>query len=118
MGTPGRFEQGSGIPAEGDAEGHGQAAFRPSGIYADNPRMERYFRAVRWLQTVPFDLRRDDQLAAMGPVIAAFDEAKTVTEISKAFEQIMGSGSVVDALDLSHRSQLCGGLLLAGGAWR
>lgn len=88
--------------------GFDYAAFRPAGIYADSPRMQRYFRAVRWLQTVPFDLKRDEQLAAMGLVIAAFDEAKTVQEISQAFKQIMGCGTALDALRLrtypSHSS--------------
>lgn len=80
--------------------GFDYAAFRPTGIYAEKPRMQRYFRAVRWLQTVPFDLKSDDQLAAMGLVIAAFDKTKTVPEIAGAFEKIMGQGATLDALRL------------------
>jgi hypothetical protein len=89
------------LRAEGcPIQGFDYAVFRPAGIYARKPRMERYFRAVRWLQTVPFDLNCDDQLAAMGLVIAAFDEAKTVPEIVEAFEEIMGQGATLDAFRL------------------
>lgn len=62
--------------------------------------MERYFRTVRWLQTVPFDLKRDEQLASMGLVIAACNESKTITAISEAFERCMGDGAALDALRL------------------
>lgn len=38
--------------------------FRPRGIYAGDERMERAFRATRWLQSVPFRLERDEEVAA------------------------------------------------------
>ena len=77
--------------------GFDYAVFRPAGIYTVNPRMERYFRAVRWLQTVPFDLKRDDHLASMALVIAAFEEstghrdfASFHAEQARRFKRLLG----------------------------
>ncbi len=39
--------------------------FRPRGPYAGEDSRERAFRATRWLQTVPFRLARDDEVAAL-----------------------------------------------------
>lgn len=36
--------------------------FRPVGFYADSTSLQRYFRALRWLQVVPFRLKRDEEL--------------------------------------------------------
>lgn len=38
---------------------------RPVGFYANDERLADYFRAVRWLQTVPFRIGRDDELSAL-----------------------------------------------------
>lgn len=77
--------------------GFDYATFRPVGFYSGNPGMERYFRAVRWLQTVPFDLKREDHAAAMALVIAAFEDSRTVFEISEAFGELLGDGDSLDA---------------------
>jgi hypothetical protein len=41
------------------------ARFRPRGLYDRNDVLRRYFRAVSWLQAVPFRLDRDDELTAL-----------------------------------------------------
>jgi hypothetical protein len=38
--------------------------FRPTGFYAESPRLQRYFRAVRWLQMVPFRAENEEELLA------------------------------------------------------
>ena len=38
--------------------------FRPVGFYSNAPRLQRYFRALRWLQLVPFRLERHEELLA------------------------------------------------------
>lgn len=38
--------------------------FRPVGFYANSPVLQGYFRALRWLQLVPFRLERRDDLLA------------------------------------------------------
>ena len=39
---------------------------KPTGLYADDPRLADYFRAVRWLQMVPFRSTHPPELAAVG----------------------------------------------------
>jgi len=39
--------------------------FRPLGFYAGHSKLANYFRAVRWLQTVPFRIERDQELVAI-----------------------------------------------------
>ncbi|MBL8896524.1 MAG: DUF3160 domain-containing protein [Planctomycetes bacterium] len=39
--------------------------FRPIGIYAGDDELEKFFRAARWLQMVPFRVRREDEMAAL-----------------------------------------------------
>jgi uncharacterized protein DUF3160 len=38
--------------------------FRPVGFYASSLRLQRYFRALRWLQLVPFRLERREEFLA------------------------------------------------------
>jgi hypothetical protein len=38
--------------------------FRPVGFYANVPRLQRYFRALRWLQLVPFRVDHAEELLA------------------------------------------------------
>ncbi len=39
---------------------------KPVGFYTDTESLQNYFRAVRWLQSVPFRADRDDELTAIG----------------------------------------------------
>lgn len=39
--------------------------FRPRSFYTRSVRLERYFRAVSWLQAVPFRIEQDEELLAM-----------------------------------------------------
>jgi hypothetical protein len=45
--------------------------FRPRGVYAGDVAMERYFRACAWLQAIPFDVARDEELLAFALLAAA-----------------------------------------------
>ena len=38
------------------------ALFRPRGHYTRSEKMKRYFRAMMWLQTAPFEIENDEQL--------------------------------------------------------
>jgi Protein of unknown function (DUF3160) len=38
--------------------------FKPRGFYARTPALQRYFRAVSWLQTIPFRADHDEELVA------------------------------------------------------
>ena len=39
--------------------------FRPRSFYTRNVHLERYFRAVSWLQAIPFRIEQDEELLAM-----------------------------------------------------
>lgn len=41
------------------------ARFRPRGFYERKPELARYFRALGWLQAVPFRVDRDEELVAI-----------------------------------------------------
>jgi hypothetical protein len=38
--------------------------YAPRGFYDRSPRMQRYFRAVSWLQSVPFRVKKDEEFLA------------------------------------------------------
>ena len=39
--------------------------FKPRGFYTRSERLQRYFRAVSWLQSIPFRVNQDEELLAM-----------------------------------------------------
>lgn len=49
---------------EPDFIGFDYTLFRPARFYADMPALQHYFRALRWLQLVPFRLERREELLA------------------------------------------------------
>lgn len=51
-------------PPEPDFIALDYTLFRPVGFYANAPRLQRYFRALRWLQLIPFRLERHEELLA------------------------------------------------------
>ena len=79
-----------------DLLGIDHAVFRPSGIYADSDHLQRYFRAVRWLQTVPFDPKRDDQSTAMLLIMKSLGQSSSVSRISQLYAPIMGEATTAD----------------------
>lgn len=52
-------------PPTPDFEAIDYREFKPNGFYADSPSLSDYFRAIRWLQTVPFRVERDNELSAL-----------------------------------------------------
>lgn len=39
--------------------------YKPRGFYISTPELERYFRAVSWLQSIPFRIAKDEELATI-----------------------------------------------------
>ncbi|MES2997030.1 MAG: DUF3160 domain-containing protein [Verrucomicrobiota bacterium] len=65
------------------------AVFRPTGFYAENEGMRRYFRAVRWLQTVPFHPKRSASAEALNRIVEAMPYGSGILrEITGAFREI------------------------------
>lgn len=71
--------------------------FQPRGFYTSSPALERYFRAVSWLQAIPFRLEPEEELAAFVFIGTALGErdAKRRTGMSafcEAYSELLGSG--------------------------
>ena len=60
-------------PAEPDFLAIDYTRFKPVGFYTRDQAMRRYFRALSWLQAIPFRLADDEELRAMAAIGAAID---------------------------------------------
>ncbi|BCU79168.1 hypothetical protein llg_38830 [Luteolibacter sp. LG18] len=81
------------------AVGLDYAVFKPAGFHAEQESLRRYFRALRWLQTVPFAVKRDESVAAMALMVPGFQKAPEFEKMSEVFQALVGS-SGKDAMDL------------------
>jgi hypothetical protein len=71
--------------------------FKPRGIYADNPALERYFRATAWLQAIPFRLDRDDEFAALLLLYVEMDDRQD-KEFADSAQQVHSMVKSLDSL--------------------
>lgn len=62
-------------PAAGSLIAVNYRVCRPIGFYRDSELLQNYFRAVRWLQSIPFRAERDVELTAVGLLGYATNEA-------------------------------------------
>jgi hypothetical protein len=92
---------------------------KPVGFYSENARLADYFRAVRWLQLVPFRVERDNEFTAMallgygakGGLPAAGSIFTGSTDFFSEFENIVGpadANSITDAENLRLTRELAG----------
>ncbi len=77
--------------------------FKPRGFYAKTPALERYFRAVSWLQAIPFRLDNDEELTAILLLHRAFHDPASKEEPKGAdfwrtFGAFLGTGDEWDLL--------------------
>ncbi|MBI1831014.1 MAG: DUF3160 domain-containing protein [Planctomycetes bacterium] len=77
--------------------------FLPRGLYTKSPAMERYFRAVAWLQAIPFRLERDDEFAALLLLSQALGKKdaklrRDMTAFCGTFKEFLGAGDDWDIL--------------------
>jgi hypothetical protein len=59
--------------------------FRPRGHYTRSERLQRYFRAMMWLQSVPFGLDSADMLQA---AVVIADELNQHAPVRRTYERI------------------------------
>lgn len=68
--------------------------FKPRGCYTRTPALQRYFRAVAWLQAIPFRLEKDEELAAFVLMRCAYfdreQKAGPDTSIWRSFRAFLG----------------------------
>jgi hypothetical protein len=75
---------------------------RPVGFYEANRGLADYFRAVRWLQMVPFRIDRERELAA---IVILGHGAEASKEFLEAYESFLGPA---EGLSLKDAGQACG----------
>ena len=65
----GRFLPEFMSPSSADCEAIDFTRFKPHGFYAQHADLARTFRAVKWLQSIPFRIDRDQELLAMALIV-------------------------------------------------
>jgi hypothetical protein len=73
------------------------ARFKPLGFYNDNERLQRYYRANRWLQLIPFRVDRDEEFAAVLLIGWAFSaegggKSRDATRAAWMYDWFLGTG--------------------------
>jgi len=79
---------------------------KPVGFYADNERLADYFRAVRWLQTVPLRPERDTELTAAILLAYGFHKAGDTQDFFKDYENFLGQPADRTLFDWDFGSDL------------
>jgi hypothetical protein len=87
--------------------------FRPRGFYTRSPQLERYFRAISWLQAIPFRVKNEEELlaalilsrAAVVPPDAKFLAARRGRTVLSSLGDFFGSGDDwgLDVLERYHQ---------------
>ncbi len=93
--------------------------FRPRSFYTRSVELERYFRAVSWLQAIPFRIDKDDELLAilmLGDAIERrtadfeldFDtwwtESQKLQDTFRCFNELVGAPDLPDILVAAHEA--------------
>ena len=69
-GVAGPIPEWLGEPSE-DFSAIDYSKFKPTGFYDQSPRLKAIYRAVKWLQSIPFRLDRDRDLISLGLIKSA-----------------------------------------------
>lgn len=94
-------------PPEPDFVAFDYTLFKPVGFYANAPRLQRYFRALRWLQLVPFRLARREELLAFHmleqsielPMVWKEDASGNLTRRELIDKNLLPEGAGLDAYE-------------------
>ena len=89
--------------------------FKPRGLYAGRPALERYFRATTWLQAIPFRVSKDEELAAWLLLFQGLDDyqnkplfnakqginnsEKNASSMKAALDMLVGTPDDADVFD-------------------
>ena len=90
--------------------------YRPRGFYTGSEALRRYFRAVSWLQSIPFRVEKDEELLAIlmlgnalrySPFGEAneYDKDKEFRTFFRCFRQFVGAGDDWDLMTAAHEAQ-------------
>lgn len=79
-------------------------SFKPRGFYMGSPQMRDYFRALRWLQRIPFRIQRDEEFLAVMMMGNSFsywpDDGAVVKEFEAYLTDMRRLGGTADDYDL------------------
>ena len=67
----------------------GYSLFRPRGHYTRNDTLQRYFRTMMWLQTVPFRTDRKEDMQRAATLAAIVGNSSTLTNLYKQITEPM-----------------------------
>lgn len=87
--------------------------YKPRGFYTRSERLKRYFRAVSWLQSIPFRVQNDEELLAilmLGNCVTyrRFDDLAKASETEaffRAYRWFIGAGDDWDLMTAAHEAQ-------------
>ncbi len=87
--------------------------YKPRGFYTRSERLKRYFRAVSWLQAIPFRISKDEELLAilmLGNCVTynRFDDYEKQRDIElffRAYSSFIGAGDDWDIMTAAHEAQ-------------
>ena len=80
---------------------------KPVGIYADDEKLSDYFRAVRWLQMIPFRVDRDDELVAIGLLSDGLHmlNGSGIKDSFRSYNFLLGQSRGLDLAEAADRFQ-------------
>ena len=93
--------------------------YKPRGFYTKSEQLSKYFRAVSWLQSIPFRLDKDDELLSilmLGNCLNSnqfgsdTDKYQNYTNYFSTFKMLIGSGDDWDVV--TAKEQIASGLNL------
>jgi hypothetical protein len=89
--------------------------YLPRGFYTRSKYLERYFRAVSWLQSIPFRVAKDEELLSilmLGNCLTYqrfvrqdFDKGQEYHTFFRTYGQFLGVGDDWDLLAAAHQAQ-------------
>ncbi len=92
--------------------------FMPRGFYSKSAELQRYFRAVSWLQVIPFRVSKDDELWAILVLGQAIPDGGRETEWARRLIELLGEfeqfAGTADDLDVRIAANCVRGSLNSG----
>lgn len=88
--------------------------YKPRGFYTKSPGLQRYFRAVSWLQSIPFRVAKDEELLAilmLGNTVTFSRLRHNPTKglameaFCRCYRSFVGAGDDWDILKAAHEAQ-------------
>ncbi|MFO7904538.1 MAG: DUF3160 domain-containing protein [Planctomycetota bacterium] len=87
--------------------------YKPRGFYTRSERLKRYFRAVSWLQSIPFRVKKDEEFLAMlmlGNCVTSsrldyFTEGRETESFFRAYSSFIGAGDDWDLMTAAREAR-------------